>query len=228
MGSGYDALLAGGDALVSSAVLTVIAHLRWGAPRPASRPSVAAAVFVRKHEAMPAERRSAVPAAARRGYDVVETGTARRGTRRAALRTPSEGSAMIKGFRDSILRGNVIDLAVAVVIGAAFGAVVKAFVDNLITPLIAAVFGKPDFSGLAFTINGSIFKYGLFINALITFLLVAAAVYFVVVAPMNKLAERRARGADPESKQCLECLSEIPHGARKCAFCGSEQHDAAV
>ena len=134
---------------------------------------------------------------------------------------------MIKGFRDFILRGNVVDLAVAVVIGAAFGAVVKAFVDNLITPLIAAIFGKPDFSGLAFTINGSIFRYGLFINALITFLLVAAAVYFVVVAPMNKLAERRARGADPETKQCPECLSEIPHGARKCAFCGSGQHDAA-
>ena len=130
---------------------------------------------------------------------------------------------MLKGFREFILRGNVIDLAVAVVIGAAFGAVVKAFVDNLITPLIAALFGKPDFSGLAFTINGSIFKYGLFINALVTFVLVAAAVYFVVVAPMNKLAERRARGADPATKTCPECLSEIPHGARKCAFCASEQ-----
>jgi len=134
---------------------------------------------------------------------------------------------MLKGFKEFILRGNVIDLAVAVVIGAAFGAVVKAFVDNLITPLIAAIFGKPDFSGLAFTVNGSIFKSGLFINALLTFVLVAAAVYFVVVAPMNKLAARRARGADPETKQCPECLSEIPHGARKCAFCGSEQHDLA-
>ena len=134
---------------------------------------------------------------------------------------------MLKGFKEFILRGNVIDLAVAVVIGAAFGAVVKAFVDNLITPLVAAIFGKPDFSGLAFTINGSIFRYGLFINALLTFVLVAAAVYFVVVAPMNKLAARRARGADPESRQCPECLSEIPHGARKCAFCGSEQHDLA-
>ena len=134
---------------------------------------------------------------------------------------------MIKGFKEFILRGNVVDLAVAVVIGAAFGAVVKAFVDNLITPLIAAIFGKPDFSGLAFTINGSIFRYGLFINALITFLLVAAAVYFAVVMPLNKLAERRAEGADPTTKTCPECLSEIPHGARKCAFCGSEQHDAA-
>jgi large conductance mechanosensitive channel len=99
----------------------------------------------------------------------------------------------------------------------------KAFVDNLITPLIAVIFGKPDFSGLAFTINGSIFRYGLFINALITCLLVAAAVYFVEVAPMNKLAQRQARGADPATKQCPECLSEIPHGARKCAFCGSPQ-----
>jgi large conductance mechanosensitive channel len=132
---------------------------------------------------------------------------------------------MLKGFKDFVLRGNVIDLAVAVVIGVAFGAVVKAFVDNLITPLIAAIFGKPDFSGLAFTINGSIFRYGLFINALITFVLLAAAVYFVVVAPMDKLAERRTRGADPETKQCPECLSEISHGARKCAFCGSPQND---
>jgi large conductance mechanosensitive channel len=130
---------------------------------------------------------------------------------------------MFKGFREFILRGNVIDLAVAVVIGAAFGAVVKAFVDNLITPLIAALVGKPDFSGLAFTINGSVFRYGLFVNALLTFVLVAAAVYFVVVAPMNRLAARRARGADPATKQCPECLSEIPHGAHKCAFCGSPQ-----
>jgi large conductance mechanosensitive channel len=99
----------------------------------------------------------------------------------------------------------------------------KASVDNLITPLIAVIIGKPDFSGLAFTINGRIFRYGLFINALITFLLVAAAVYFVEVAPMNKLAQRQARGADPATKQCPQCLSEIPHRARKCAFCGSPQ-----
>ena len=134
---------------------------------------------------------------------------------------------MLRGFREFILRGNVIDLAVAVVIGAAFGAVVKAFVDNLITPLIAAVVGEPDFSGLAFTINGSIFRYGLFINALVTFLLVSAAVYFVVVAPMNRLAALRARGADPKTRQCPECLSDIPYGARKCAFCGAGQHDPA-
>jgi len=130
---------------------------------------------------------------------------------------------MFKGFREFVMRGNVVDLAVAVVIGAAFGAVVKAFVDNIITPIIAAIFGKPDFSGLIFTINGSVFRYGLFINSLISFLLVAAAIYYVVVMPMNKLAERRARGADPETKQCPECLSEIPHAAHKCAFCGSPQ-----
>ena len=135
---------------------------------------------------------------------------------------------MFKGFREFIMRGNVVDLAVAVVIGAAFGAVVKAFVDNVITPIIAAIFGQPDFSGLAFTVNGSIFRYGLFINALISFLLIAAAIYYVVVVPMNHLAERRKRGQDPETKQCPECLSEIPHKARKCAFCGSEQHDPAL
>jgi large conductance mechanosensitive channel len=147
----------------------------------------------------------------------------------APARRDSTGEAsMFKGFREFIMRGNVIDLAVAVVIGAAFGAVVKAFVDNILTPIIAAIFGKPDFSNLVFTVNGSAFRYGLFINALISFLLVAAAIYFVVVLPMNKLAERRARGADPAVKECPECLSEIPHKARKCAFCGSEQRDAAV
>jgi large conductance mechanosensitive channel len=135
---------------------------------------------------------------------------------------------MFKGFRVFIMRGNVVDLAVAVVIGAAFGAVVKAFVDNIITPIIAAIFGQPDFGNLLFTINGSVFHYGLFTNALVTFLLVAAAIYYVVVMPMNKLAERRARGADPAVKECPECLSEIPHKARKCAHCGSEQHDAAA
>ena len=134
---------------------------------------------------------------------------------------------MFKGFREFIMRGNVIDLAVAVVIGAAFGAVVRAFVDGLLTPLVGAVFGKPDFSGLLFTINGSAFHYGLFINALISFLLIAAAVYYVVVVPMNRLAELRKRGQDPETKECPECLSEIPHGARKCAFCGSTQSEVA-
>ena len=129
---------------------------------------------------------------------------------------------MIKGFRDFILRGNVVDLAVAVVIGAAFGAVVTAFVADIITPLIAAIFGKPDFSSLTFTINSSTFKYGAFINAIISFLLIAAAVYFVVVVPMNKLAERRAKGQGPTTKECPECLSEIPIGARRCPQCTSE------
>jgi large conductance mechanosensitive channel len=133
---------------------------------------------------------------------------------------------MLKGFRDFILRGNVVDLAVAVVIGAAFGAMVTAFVANIITPLIAAVFGKQDFGTLMFTINGSEFKYGLFINAVVSFLLIAAVIYFVVVVPMNKMAELRARGRapeDPTTKQCPECLSEIPAGAQRCAFCTSEQ-----
>jgi large conductance mechanosensitive channel len=138
---------------------------------------------------------------------------------------------MIKGFRDFILRGNVVDLAVAVVIGAAFGAVITAFVADIITPLIAAIFGKPDFSQLTFTINNSKFLYGSFINAVISFVLIAAAVYFVIVVPMNKVAERRARGqapAEATTKQCPECLSEIPIAARKCAFCTSEQPGAAA
>jgi len=135
---------------------------------------------------------------------------------------------MFKGFREFILRGNVIDLAVAVVIGAAFGAVITSFVGNILTPLIAAIFGQPDFSALTFTINGSKFLYGSFFNAVISFIFVAVAIYFIVVLPMNKLAERRARGADPTVKECPECLSEIPLQARKCAFCGSEQHDVAV
>ena len=135
---------------------------------------------------------------------------------------------MLKGFKEFILRGNVIDLAVAVVIGAAFGAVVKSFVDDILMQIIAAIFGQPDFSGLTFAIGNGVIKYGSFLNAVISFLLIAAAIYFVVVMPLNKLAERRARGADPTVKECPECLSEIPHAARKCAFCGSEQHDAAA
>jgi large conductance mechanosensitive channel len=135
---------------------------------------------------------------------------------------------MLKGFREFILRGNVVDLAVAVVIGAAFGAVVKALVADLLTPLIAAVFGEPDFSYLKFTINGSTFMYGDFINAVIAFVLVAAAIYYVVVLPMNKLAERRAKGQDPTTKDCPACLSEIPHGASRCPFCTSELGSGAT
>jgi large conductance mechanosensitive channel len=133
---------------------------------------------------------------------------------------------MIKGFRDFILRGNVVDLAVAVVIGAAFGAVVTSLVNDLIMPIIAMIFGQPDFGGLTFTINDAVYKYGSFINAVVTFLLIAGAIYFVVVVPMNKINERRARGqapAEPTVKQCTECLSEIPIAAKKCAFCASPQ-----
>jgi large conductance mechanosensitive channel len=130
----------------------------------------------------------------------------------------------MKGFKQFILRGNVLDLAVAVVVGAAFGAVVTALVKDLITPLIAAIVGKPDFSAIVFTVNGSKFLIGDFINALISFLLIAAAVYFFVVLPVNTLMARIRRGEappDPTTKKCPECLSEIPIGARRCAHCTS-------
>jgi large conductance mechanosensitive channel len=122
---------------------------------------------------------------------------------------------MLKGFKEFILRGNVVDLAVAVVIGAAFGAVVTALVADIITPLIAAIGGKPDFSSLAFHINGSTFLYGAFINALISFVIIAAAIYFIVVLPLNKIAERRAARLatgvpDPEPKsEDVLLLTEI-------------------
>lgn len=99
---------------------------------------------------------------------------------------------MLKGFREFIMRGNVVDLAVAVVVGAAFGAVVTAFVTDILTPIIAAIGGQPDFSNLTFTVNGSKFFYGAFVDAVISFLFIAAAIYFFVVLPLNKLAERRA------------------------------------
>jgi len=130
----------------------------------------------------------------------------------------------MKGFRQFILRGNVLDLAVAVVMGAAFGAVVTALVKDLLTPLIASIVGKPDFSNIAFTINSSKFPIGDFINALISFLLIGAAVYFFVVLPVNTLLARIKRGEaapDPTTKQCPECLSTIPIAARRCAFCTS-------
>jgi large conductance mechanosensitive channel len=130
----------------------------------------------------------------------------------------------MKGFRQFILRGNVLDLAVAVVIGAAFGAVVTALVKDLITPLIAAIVGKPDFSAIVFEVNRSKFLIGDFINAVVSFLLIGAAVYFFVVLPVNALMARIKRGeapADPTTKKCLECLSEVPIAARRCAFCTS-------
>src|ERR1041384_5693164 len=129
---------------------------------------------------------------------------------------------MFQGFKQFMLRGNVLDLAVAVVMGAAFGGVVTALVKDLITPLIAAIVGKPDFSAIAFTVNGSKFLIGDFINAVVSFLLIAAAVYFFVIVPVNALMARLRRGEappDPTTKKCTECLSEVPIAARRCAFC---------
>jgi large conductance mechanosensitive channel len=129
---------------------------------------------------------------------------------------------MLSGFKQFILRGNVVDLAVGVVIGAAFGSVVTAFTKDLLTPLIAAIVGKPDFSAINFTINGTPFPVGDFINAVVSFVLVAAAVYFFVVTPINTLIARMRKApdpADPTTKKCPECLSEIPIDARRCGFC---------
>jgi large conductance mechanosensitive channel len=128
---------------------------------------------------------------------------------------------MLKEFREFILRGNLVDLAVAVVIGTAFTAVVGALVKDLITPLIAAVGGDPDFSDLTFTINGSEFHYGDFLNALITFLLVATVLFFLVIKPVGALLAR-VRSGEPvadETRDCPECLSQIPKEARRCAYC---------
>ena len=133
---------------------------------------------------------------------------------------------LLKDFKAFLLRGNIVDLAVAVVLGIAFGAVVKALVSDLLTPIIALIFGKPDFGALSFTINSSHFLYGDFINALIAFVSVAAAIFFFVVKPLNVLAERRARGVvepDSDTRPCTECLSEIPKAARRCAFCTAVQ-----
>lgn len=128
---------------------------------------------------------------------------------------------MGKEFRQFLLRGNVVDLAVAVVIGAAFGAVVKALVTDFITPLLALVGGQPDFSGLTLTVNGTVFPYGHFVNEVVAFVLVSAVIFFFIVKPMNMLLERsrKAPPADPTTKRCGECLSEIPIDARRCAFC---------
>jgi len=129
---------------------------------------------------------------------------------------------MMKGFKEFLLRGNVVDLAVAVIIGGAFGAVVTALVKDLLTPLIAALVGKPDFSAIQFTVNESKFLIGDFINVVVAFVFVAAAIYFFVVTPMNMITERRKRGEappDPTTKQCPECLSDVPVAARRCAHC---------
>jgi len=136
----------------------------------------------------------------------------------------------VRDFREFLLRGNVVDLAVGIVVGAAFGAVVTALVADLLTPVIAAIIGKPDFSTLTFTIHKSTFHYGHFINVLIAFISIAAAVFFFVVRPVNGLMARRRTQRDPDSETqpCRECLSEIPILARKCAFCGSPQTPAAA
>ena len=129
---------------------------------------------------------------------------------------------MLKGFGQFLMRGNVVDLAVAVVIGAAFGAIVTALVKDIITPLIAALFGKPDFSALGFTLNNSRFAVGDFIDAVIAFVLVAAAIYFFVVAPMTAATARFSKPADPVAlRECPECLSEIPQAATRCKFCSA-------
>jgi len=127
----------------------------------------------------------------------------------------------MRGFKAFLLRGNVVDLAIAVVIGVAFGAVVTSFVKDLVTPLIAALGGKPDFSSLYFTINNSKFLYGDFIDVLLAFVIIAAVIYFFVVVPYTALVERSRKEppADPTTKKCTECLSEIPKDARRCAFC---------
>jgi large conductance mechanosensitive channel len=131
---------------------------------------------------------------------------------------------MLAEFRAFILRGNLVDLAVAVVIGTAFAAVVEALVEDLVTPLIAAVGGEPDFGSLIFTINGSRFLYGHFINALLTFLLIAAVVFFLVIKPVNALMARVRPEPDVESetRECPRCLSRVPRPASRCAFCTSE------
>ncbi len=131
---------------------------------------------------------------------------------------------MLKDFKKFILRGNVVDLAVAVVIGAAFGAVVTSLVKDIVTPLIAAIGGQPDFSKLSLTINGSKIMYGSFLNAVISFLFVATGVFFLIIQPLNKFiafSNRNKEPEDPSEKKCPFCLSEIPKAAKKCAFCTS-------
>lgn len=139
-------------------------------------------------------------------------------------RVRREVSRVWQEFRQFLFRGNVVDLAVAVVIGVAFGSVVTALVQDLIMPVVAAIFGQPNFSGLTFTLHHSRFLYGAFIDAVVSFVLVAAGVFWLVVTPMSLMAKRLAKPAvAPATKACPECLSQIPVGARRCAFCTSPQ-----
>lgn len=128
---------------------------------------------------------------------------------------------MIKGFKDFITGGNLLETAVALVMALAVVDLVNSLIANIITPIIGAILGEPDFSSLSFTINGSVFTYGAFINALITFVSIGAAVYFFIVVPYNRY--KRMRGISPETKTCPECLSDIPAGASRCAHCGQPQ-----
>jgi len=130
----------------------------------------------------------------------------------------------MKDFKEFLLRGNLVELAVAVVLGVAFAALVDSFVEDLVTPLIAALGGKQDFSALTFTINDSVFRYGAFVNALLSFLIIAAVVYFFVVKPVNALMARRKSGGplDESTRECPECLSSVPAAARRCAFCTAQ------
>jgi large conductance mechanosensitive channel len=134
---------------------------------------------------------------------------------------PTREGAHMKDFKAFLLRGNLVDMAVGIVIGVAFTAVVTALVGDLMTPIIGAIGGKPDFSGLSFTVNKSHFLYGAFVNALLSFILVAAVLFYVVVKPVNALIARRAGTAEPTTRPCPECLSEIPLAAKRCAFCTS-------
>ena len=128
----------------------------------------------------------------------------------------------MKGFKGFLLRGNVVELATAVVIGVAFGVVITAFVKDLVTPLLAAIGGQPDFSSMSFTVNNSKFLYGDFLNELLAFLLIAAVIYFLVIVPYTTMMARSKKEppADPTTRKCPECLSEIPIDAHRCAFCG--------
>ncbi len=128
------------------------------------------------------------------------------------------------GFKDFILRGNVVDLAVGVVIGGAFGGVVTAFTKDLVTPMIAALVGKPDFSAIIYEVNGTKFPVGDFLNAVVAFLLVAAAIYYIIILPMNTINARVKKPeppAPPSTKTCPECISEVPVAAKRCAHCTS-------